>query len=126
MFVIDLRSPDPIFMQIVDQTKRAISKGYLVEGDRMPSIRQMAKDLAVNQSTITRAYRELENEGIITTVAGRGTFISLDQEKINIKKEDMKERLKAILQEAIFYKLTKEEIIKMYEELEGKNETKSQ
>lgn len=116
MFKLDLSSDDPIYLQIVDQTKDAIVSGFLKEGDQMPSIREMAKTLLVNQSTVTRAYRELEELGIIKTVAGRGTFIFLDSRKIKWEKEKMNEKLKSVFRECIFYEYTEDEIIKIYRE----------
>ena len=117
MFNIDIKSDNPIYLQIVNQTKKAILKGQLKENDRMPSVREMAKILLVNQSTVTRAYKELEDQGIIRTVGGKGTFISLDERKINWEKENMKERLEKIMRESIFYEFTEEEILKIFRKM---------
>lgn len=114
LFKLDLTSDDPIYLQIVDRTKEAIVQGLLKEGDQMPSIREMAKTLLVNQSTVTRAYRELEELGIIKTVAGRGTFIFLDSRKMEWERERMEEKLKAVFIESLFYNFSEENIINIF------------
>lgn len=120
LFKLDLTSDDPIYLQIVDRTKEAIVQGLLKEGDQMPSIREMAKTLLVNQSTVTRAYRELEELGIIKTVAGRGTFIFLDSRKMEWERERMEEKLKAVFIESLFYNFSEENIISIFRKvLEG-------
>ncbi len=117
MFKLDLSSDEPIYLQVVDQTKEAIVAGLLKEGDQMPSIREMAKTLLVNQSTVTRAYRELEDLGIIKTIAGKGTFISLDPKRMEWEKEKLTERLKSIFRECLFYKFSEDELKIIYNEV---------
>lgn len=117
MFKLDLSSDDPIYLQVVDQTKEAIVAGLLKEGDQMPSIREMAKTLLVNQSTVTRAYRELEDLGIIKTIAGKGTFISLDPKRMEWEKEKLTQRLKSIFRECLFYKFSEDELKNIYREV---------
>lgn len=65
----------PIYLQIVNQVKRAVASGVLVPGDRLPTVRQLAVDLTINPNTVAKAYQELEREGVISTVPGRGTFV---------------------------------------------------
>ena len=74
MFQIDSLSEKPIYKQIVDQIKSMISKNLLQEGDKLPSVREFSKMLGV--STIQKAFQQLESEKIITTIVGRGTFIT--------------------------------------------------
>ena len=76
MFQIDSLSDKPIYKQIVDQIKSMISKNLLQEGDKLPSVREFSKMLGVNVSTIQKAFQQLESEKIITTIVGRGTFIT--------------------------------------------------
>lgn len=122
LFTLDYSNKDPIYQQIVNQTKSAIAKGHLKENDQMPSVRELAKTLLVNQSTITRAYKELENIGVITTVPGKGTFISLNEQLIKWEKTKMKEKLIEIIRECKFLGITKEEIIEIIDKVEkGEN-----
>ncbi len=72
---LDFRSHIPIYVQIMDQIKHNIADGSLEAGDQLPTVRQLAADLRVNFNTIARAYRNLDEEGIISTQHGRGTFI---------------------------------------------------
>lgn len=76
MFQIDSLSEKPIYKQIVDQIKSMISKNLLQEGDKLPSVREFSKMLGVNVSTIQKSFQQLESEKIITTIVGRGTFIT--------------------------------------------------
>ena len=79
---IDLTSKVPIYVQIIDQIKHMIATGVLRPDDQLPTVRQMATDLRVNFNTIARAYRMLDDEGLISTQHGRGTYIlSLPSER---------------------------------------------
>ena len=74
--VISNASPDPIYEQIVRQIRAQILGGDLSEGDLLPSIRRLARDLQISVITTKRAYEELEREGFINTVGGKGTFVA--------------------------------------------------
>lgn len=73
--VIQTNSKVPLFEQIREQVKDAIYAGKLAEGDALPSIRQLAKDLNVSVITTKRAYEDLEREGFVVTAIGKGTFV---------------------------------------------------
>jgi GntR family transcriptional regulator len=72
---LDFRQGRPIYVQVVEQIKRLIAAGDLKPGDQLPTVRQLAADLRVNFNTIARAYRLLDEAGIISTQHGRGTYI---------------------------------------------------
>jgi GntR family transcriptional regulator len=72
---LDYRDARPLYSQIVEKFRRQIDAGVLQEGDRMPSVRELAAQLAINPNTIQRAYRELEMLGCILSVAGKGSFV---------------------------------------------------
>jgi GntR family transcriptional regulator len=77
--LIDNASERPVYQQIVDQVKRDIALGRLATAERLPTVRQLAQQLTINPNTIAKAYRQLEQEGIIVTRAGAGAFVaSLD------------------------------------------------
>jgi GntR family transcriptional regulator len=80
---LDLRSGVPVYRQIIDQVLGGIASGTLVPGDQLPTVRQLAVDLAINPNTVVRAYRELEIRGILATQQGTGTFITDAQPKPN-------------------------------------------
>jgi GntR family transcriptional regulator len=72
---VDFRTGTPIYVQIMDQVRHQIATAHLQPGDQLPTVRQLAADLRVNFNTIARAYRLLDEAGIISTQHGRGTYI---------------------------------------------------
>ena len=76
MVHLDYRDARPIYMQIIDGFRNQIQVGILQKGDKMPSVRELASTLAINPNTIQRAYRELEAEGWIVSVSGKGSFVN--------------------------------------------------
>jgi GntR family transcriptional regulator len=75
-FRLDLHSGVPVYRQIIDQITGGMAAGVLACGDQLPTVRQVAVDLAINPNTVGRAYRELEIRGVLDTQQGTGTFIS--------------------------------------------------
>ena len=76
MFVaLDTNDPRPIYVQIVDEVRRALVVGDLSADDPLPSVRRLATDLRVNPNTVSQAYRELEREGVVEVRRGQGTYI---------------------------------------------------
>src|SRR5438132_4866677 len=75
-FALDLSSGVPVYRQIIDQVRSAMALGSLTAGDQLPTVRQLAVDLAINPNTVMRAYRELELGGLLETHQGTGTFIT--------------------------------------------------
>lgn len=124
MYSLDFTSKIPIYQQIVDQTKMAIIDGYLKQGDKMPSVREMVNMLLVNQSTVSRAYRELEVLGIISSVPGKGSYILLDEEKIKWEKEKFLEKLEETFREAKFLGYELAEIIEIFNNIGGQDDIK--
>lgn len=76
MFTIDLTSRTPIYEQIYFKIIELVIKGSLKENDQIPSVRNLAKDTGVNPNTVAKAYQELERNGIIYSLTGRGSFIA--------------------------------------------------
>lgn len=72
---IDFRSSQPIYLQIVEQVQGMIARGELRQGDQLPTVRQLATELRVNFNTVARAYRLLDEAGLISTQHGRGTYV---------------------------------------------------
>ncbi|WP_291573853.1 GntR family transcriptional regulator [Clostridium sp. UBA4548] len=88
--IISNSSGEPIYEQITNQVKSAIMKGELSEGELLPSIRLLAKELQISVITTKRAYEELEREGFIETVPGKGSYVS-SQNKELLKEKRLKE-----------------------------------
>jgi GntR family transcriptional regulator len=72
---VQFASGKPVYLQVVDQVKASIASGGLRPGEALPSIRPLAEDLRVNRNTIAKAYAELEGQGVIETLAGKGCFV---------------------------------------------------
>ena len=96
---INYRDTRPIYEQIKDGLARLIVSGALVENEKLPSVRELAYELAINPNTIQRAYRELENEGYIYSVSGKGSFVSLRKETGERRKTELLKRFDSIVAE---------------------------
>ena len=100
---LDFCSKIPIYVQIIDQVKHAIAVGELHPDDQLPTIRELAADLDVNFTTVARAYRLLDEEGLISTQHGRGTYIlplPEGQTDGDFRREDMERLVLNFLNEA--------------------------
>src|SRR6202142_455763 len=96
---LDLRSGVPVYRQIIDQVLGGISAGGLKPGDQLPTVRQLAVDLAINPNTVVRAYRELEIRGVLATQQGTGTFIA--QREVQQDKIERRRRLAQLVSEFV-------------------------
>jgi GntR family transcriptional regulator len=90
-FELNLHSGVPVYRQLIDQVRSGVASGSLTAGDQLPTVRQLAVDLAINPNTVLKAYRELELGGLLETHQGTGTFIS--QKKPNGNKADRARQL---------------------------------
>jgi len=75
MFQVDFKSGKPVYLQLADQIRYAAASGGLRPGDPLPSIRPLAEELRVNRNTVAKAYAELESQGVIETLPGKGCFL---------------------------------------------------
>ena len=75
MVHLDYRDAKPIYSQIVENFRAQIAAGILQPGDKLPSVRELAQQMSINPNTIQRAYRELEQQGVIETLPGKGCFV---------------------------------------------------
>jgi GntR family transcriptional regulator len=100
---LDYRSGAPIYVQIVEQVRQRVSSGELRPGDQLPTVRQMATELRVNFNTVARAYRMLDEAGLISTQQGRGTYIwegPTEETLKQLKKKSLQELARSYLDEA--------------------------
>ena len=100
MFVIDLMSRVPVYEQIINQVEEKILIGVLKAGDKMPSVRSLSIELSINPNTIQRAYAELERQGYIYSVKGRGSFVSENGQIRKKKRLDVFVRLGELVEDA--------------------------
>ncbi|NMA86718.1 MAG: GntR family transcriptional regulator [Tissierellia bacterium] len=119
MFNVDISSSTPIYIQIVDNIKEAVLKGLLEPGEKLPSVREMAKDMRLNPNTVQKAYQELERQKVTITLRGKGTYISTDYKprKDEDRLMELREMLKKSLVEAHYLGFNEEDIIDMIKEL---------
>ncbi|MGP6158030.1 MAG: GntR family transcriptional regulator [Vulcanimicrobiaceae bacterium] len=75
IFTVDPRSGVPLYLQLIEQVKRAVALGALEPGEQLPTVKALALDLTINPNTVARVYRELERDGVIETSPGRGSFV---------------------------------------------------
>ena len=110
MISIDYTSRQPITAQIRDQMVRLITSGALKPGDWLPSVRQLATDLSINPNTIQRAYRELETEGYICSVAGRGSYVCAQIPDDPARQVALLQQFDAAVQELLYLGMRCEEL----------------
>lgn len=113
MIILDYKDRRPLYEQIVDKISNLILKGILKPDDKMPSVRNLAMELAINPNTIQRAYGELEHMGYIYSVKGRGNFVSHNKSLIQKKQEEICCRLHEAISEAKTYGIAEEKIKKI-------------
>jgi GntR family transcriptional regulator len=113
--IISNSSPDPIYEQVTRQVKAQIISGDLREGESLPSIRRLAQDLQISVITTKRAYEELEKEGFIDTVEGKGSFVAMQNKEL-LREKKMKiveEKMTEAVEEARLLGITRAELEEM-------------
>jgi len=113
---IDIRSGLPIYTQIVNQVQSQVVSGILKPGDQLPTVRALAEELRVNFNTVARAYRILDEERIISTQQGRGTYITeIPPPEVNdlLRKESLEALAQRYISEAMRLEFSKTEIRQM-------------
>ncbi len=95
MLTLNYRDPRPIYEQLEEKLRRLILSGGIAEGERLPSVRELASQLAINPNTIQRAYRELEQAGFIYSVPGKGSFAGALHAVDEGRKQELRDKLKA-------------------------------
>jgi GntR family transcriptional regulator len=119
---IDNSSERPVYQQIIDQVKRDIALGRLNKDEKLPTVRQLAGQLAINPNTIAKAYQQLEREVIIVTKPGAGAFVAnLDSTLSNsVKKKLICEDLERAVVDAFHMQIDSNVLLKWFEEAIGK------
>lgn len=116
---IEFNNTEPIYLQIVELVKKAITAGELLPGEKLPSVREMSSALGVNPNTLQRAYAELEREGITYTKRGMGSFVNGTATHVNqLKNEMAKTIVLKCLTDLKAAGISKEEALKLIEEMD--------
>ena len=120
MIVLDYRDSRPLYQQVKDSLRRMMLTGLLEPDEKRPSVRSLATQLAINPNTIQRAYAELEAEGYIYSVAGRGSFVSAGDGEHLRRIAELTGRLVPLLEELKSLGYTREQLLVLWEGGEGK------
>lgn len=109
MILLDYKDSRPIYEQVVDRLKELMILGVLEEDGQMPSVRSLAMELSINPNTIQRAYAELERNGFIYSVKGRGSFVGSINRLREAKRQDLMGDMKSLAKEAKHLGMSREE-----------------
>ena len=114
MFQLDIRSRKPIYEQLMDKLKELIIYEVFKADAQLPSVRALAQELTINPNTIQKAYRELEHQGYIYSIPGKGKFVAPQSHSINLEKvKKMKQEIIKMLSEAMYLGIDKDEILSL-------------
>lgn len=116
MLTINYRDTRPIYEQIMDELRKMIISGVFAPDEKLPSVRELAQQLAINPNTIQRAYRELEASGYIYSMAGKGNFAGARQGVDGQRRTELLKTLAAAARELRWLGMTDEEIIRYLSE----------
>ena len=111
MVLIDYKETRPIYEQIVERFKTLILKGVMQPDEQMPSVRSLAMEQSINPNTIQKAYAELERQGFIYTVKGRGSFVLGDSSLVEQRRKEYLDQIIKLVKELLEIGMTKMEIV---------------
>ena len=110
MVQLNYRDAKPIYEQIKEGLRKLVVSGAISAGEKLPSVRELASQLAINPNTIQRAYRELENEGYIYTLVGKGTFVAENGNIDNSREKELLREFDELVTELLYLKVPKEKL----------------
>jgi GntR family transcriptional regulator len=116
---LDYRDSRPIYEQVQDGLRKLMVSGVLQEGEKLPSVRALAGQLAINPNTIQRAYEALEREGYVYSLAGKGSFVAPRKEVDEGRKDELLNTFAAAARELLFLGVSREELDGVLKALEG-------
>ena len=117
MIVLDYRDSRPLYQQVKDSLRRMMLTGLLEPDEKLPSVRSLATQLAINPNTIQRAYNELEAEGYIYSVAGKGSFVSGTADADAVRRETLRADVKKLLNELRYLGVTEADAAALIKEV---------
>jgi GntR family transcriptional regulator len=115
---INYKSGKPVYLQVVDQIKAAAASGAMQAGESLPSIRPLAEDLRVNRNTIAKAYTELESQGVIETIPGKGCFLKPNNSplKKEVRRKLLIDEIDQVVVQAHHLQVPREEFVALVRE----------
>lgn len=114
---VKLQGCKPIYEQIKDGLRKLVITNSLIANEKLPSVREMASKLAINPNTIQKAYRELEAEGYVYTVAGKGTFVAERKEVLGVRNEELMKEFDEVVTELLFLAMDEDSLKTRIEQL---------
>ncbi|MBR4707345.1 MAG: GntR family transcriptional regulator [Pseudobutyrivibrio sp.] len=117
MIQLNYRDSKPIYEQIKDGLRRLVVSGAVKKDEKLPSVRELATSLSINPNTIQKAYRELEQEGYIYTIAGKGSYAAEKADVASGRNEELMKEFDEIVKELLYLYEDKDFLIKRIEEL---------
>ena len=116
MISLNYRDSRPIYEQIKDGLRKLIVTGAIAAGEKLPSVRALATQLSINPNPIQRAYNELEGEGYIYSVPGKGSFATGETDAGDARRQELLEKVRELLAELRYLGVTREELTALLEE----------
>ncbi len=115
---LNFKSGKPVYLQVVDQIKSAAASGALRAGEPLPSIRPLAEQLRINRNTVAKAYAELESQGIIATLAGKGCFVTENNSpfKKSVRQKMLADDIDAAIVQAHHLQVNEKEFLELLKE----------
>ena len=111
MIQLNFRDSKPIYEQVEDGIRKLVVNNLIAADEKLPSVRELASKYALNPNTISRAYRELEEQGYIYTLNGKGTFVAANEKVNDVRKEELLQQFDELVRELSFLMVPEEQLI---------------
>ncbi len=111
MIQLNFRDSKPIYEQVEDGIRKLVVNNLIAADEKLPSVRELASKYALNPNTISRAYRELEEQGYIYTLNGKGTFVAANERVNDVRKEELLQQFDELVKELSFLMVPEEQLI---------------
>lgn len=111
MIQLNFRDSKPIYEQVEDGIRKLVVNNLIAADEKLPSVRELASKYALNPNTISRAYRELEEQGYIYTLNGKGTFVAANEKVNDMRKEELLQRFDELVKELSFLMVPAEQLV---------------
>ena len=111
MIQLNFRDSKPIYEQVEDGIRKLVVNNLIVADEKLPSVRELASKYALNPNTISRAYRELEEQGYIYTLNGKGTFVAANEKVNDMRKEELLQQFDELVKELSFLMVPAEQLV---------------
>ncbi len=111
MIQLNFRDSKPIYEQVEDGIRKLVVNNLIAADEKLPSVRELASKYALNPNTISRAYRELEEQGYIYTLNGKGTFVAANEKVNDVRKEELLQQFDELVKELSFLMVPTEQLV---------------